>query len=102
MSEQFTQEQQDQLLFMMLIQQHQQIAKMGLGMEKNPVSDQVEKDLKSAKYAIDTLLVLQKYTKGNLTDELREYLDKTVNELRIGYQEATSESENGETESSDS
>lgn len=88
MSQQFTQEQQDQLLFMMLIQQHQQIAKMGLGQEKNPSTGEVEKDLKSAKFSIDTLHVLQKFTKGNLTQELSEYLDKTVKELRVGYQEA--------------
>lgn len=93
MSQQFTQEQQDQLLFMMLIQQHQQIAKMGLGQEKNPSTGEMEKDLKSAKYAIDTLHVLQKFTSGNLPNELREYLEKTLNDLRIGYQQLSDESE---------
>ncbi len=76
---------------MMLIQQHQQIAKMGLGQEKNPATGEMEKDLKSAKYAIDTLLVLQKYTKGNLPKELSEYLEKTLNELRVGYQQLSDE-----------
>ena len=32
-------DQQDQLLFMMLIQQHQQIGMMGLGKLKNPATD---------------------------------------------------------------
>ena len=63
-------DQQQQLLFVMLIQQHQQIAMMGMGKIKNPATDKIERDLKSAKYAIDTLHMLEKYTKGNLPDEL--------------------------------
>ena len=96
MSEQFTQEQQDQLLFMMLVQQHQQIAKMGLGQDKNPATGKIEKDLKAAKYAIDTLHVLQKYTKGNLSSELNEFLDNTLSELKLGYTEAASQEQSGE------
>ena len=38
-------EQQDQLLCMMLIQQHQQIAMMGLGKLQNPATGEMEKDL---------------------------------------------------------
>lgn len=78
-------EQQDQLLFMMLIQQHQQIAMMGMGKIKNPNTDQTERDLKSAKFAIDTLLMLQKFTKGNLPKELKNYLEQTLNNLRLNY-----------------
>lgn len=78
-------EQQEQLLFMMLIQQHQQIGMMGLGKIKNPASDEIEKDLSSAKFAIDTLNVLEKYTKGNLPQELKGYLDQTLTTLRLNY-----------------
>lgn len=80
-------DQQNQLLFMMLIQQHQQIAMMGMGKLKNPNTDKVERDLKSAKFAIDTLLMLQKFTKGNLPKELNQYLDQTLNNLRLNYAE---------------
>lgn len=80
-------EQQQQLLFMMLIQQHQQIAMMGMGKTKNPSTDQVERDLKSAKFAIDTLLMMQEYTKGNLPKELNNYLEQTLNTLRLNYAE---------------
>lgn len=97
MSEQFTEEQQNQLLFMMLIKQHQQIAKMGLGLESNPTTGEVEKDLKSARFAIDTLHMLHRYTKGNLNKELSEFLDSTLNELKVGLENAdsTDTSENG-------
>lgn len=78
-------DQQNQLLFMMLIQQHQQIAMMGMGKLKNPTNDKVEREMKSAKFAIDTLLMLQDYTEGNLPKELKSYLNQTLNNLRINY-----------------
>lgn len=78
-------EQQDQLLLMMLIQQHQQIGMMGLGKIKNPATDKIESDLSSAKYAIDTLNALDKFTKGNLPKELKGYLDQTLTNLRLNY-----------------
>ncbi len=79
------QDQQDQLLFMMLIQQHQQIGMMGLGKLKNPATDSIERDLASAKYAIDTLNVIDKYTKGNLPQELKGFLDQVLTTLRLNY-----------------
>ena len=78
-------DQQDQLLFMMLIQQHQQIGMMGLGKLMNPATNEMEKDLASAKYAIDTLTVIGKYTDGNLPKELKSYLDQTLTTLRLNY-----------------
>lgn len=83
--ENLNEEQQEQLLFMMLIQQHQQIAMMGLGKLQNPATQEMEKDLSSAKYAIDTLAMLKKYTKGNLSDEAGGYLEQTLTTLRMNY-----------------
>ncbi len=78
-------EQQQQLLFMMLIQQHQQIAMMGMGKIQNPTTEKTERDLKSAKFAIDTLLMLQDYTKSNLPEEVKNFLEQTLNTLRLNY-----------------
>lgn len=78
-------EQQQQLLFMMLVQQHQQIAMMGMGKVENPNTGKVERELKSAKFAIDTLVMLQDFTEGNLPDELSNYLTETLNNLRMNY-----------------
>ncbi len=85
-------EQQQQLLFMMLIQQHQQIAMMGMGKVKNPSTDKTERDLKSAKFAIDTLLMLKEYTNNNLPQEVDNYLEQTLNTLRLNYAEEQSDS----------
>lgn len=82
-----SEDQQNQLLFMMLVQQHQQIAMMGMGKIKNPHTDEIERELKSAKFAIDTLIMLQKFTEGNLPKELKGYLDQTLNNLRLNYAE---------------
>jgi len=78
-------EQQQQLLFVMLIQQHQQIAMMGMGKIQNPQTEKTERDLSSAKFAIDTLNMLQKFTKGNLPKEVSEYLEQTLTNLRLNY-----------------
>lgn len=100
-------DQQKQLLFMMLVQQHQQIGMMGLGKLKNPATDTIERDLSSAKYAIDTLNALSDYTKGNLPQELKSYLDQTLTTLRLNYADeakkdaSASESSHGESEEGD-
>jgi hypothetical protein len=80
-----TKEQQQQMLFVMLIQQHQQICMMGLGKLKNPSTDRIERDLSAARYAIDTLAMLQEYTKDNLTSEMAEYLGHVLSTLRLNY-----------------
>ena len=91
----FSKGQQDQLLFMMLVQQHEQIGMMGLGKQKNPATDKIEKDLSSAKYAIDTLSMLERMTKGNLGGELKSYLTNTLSTLRMNYVEEKSKAESG-------
>ena len=78
-------DQQQQLLMMMLIQQHQQIAMIGLGKQLNPATNTTEKDLPSAKFAIDMLTAVDKFTSGNLPDELKGYLTQTLTTLRLNY-----------------
>lgn len=92
-------DQQNQLLFMMLVQQHQQIAMMGMGKIKNPSTDEAERELKSAKFAIDTLRMLQEYTEDNLPKELKNYLNQTLNNLRINYAEEKKKGDDPEQQS---
>lgn len=80
-----SEDQQNQLLFMMLVQQHYQIGMMGLGKIKNPATDKIERDLSSAKFAIDTLLMLKKFTNGNISKELQDYLSQTLSTLQLNY-----------------
>lgn len=83
--EKLTEDQQQQLLFMMLVQQHEQIAMMGMGKLKNPVTNKVERDLQSAKYAIDTLGMIERYTAGNLSKEMEGFLRQTLSTLRLNF-----------------
>jgi len=84
-SQHLTKEQQQQMLFMMLVQQHQEICMMGLGKIKHPSTDKIERDLSAARYAIDTLAMLQAYTQGNLSPEMSEYLGHVLGTLRLNY-----------------
>lgn len=83
--EKLNSDQQQQILLVMLIQQHEQIAQMGMGKIENPQTGKTERDLKSAKFAIDTIVMLEKYTKGNLPKEISSYLTETLNKLRLSY-----------------
>lgn len=99
--EKLNSDQQQQILFVMLIQQHEQIAQMGLGKIENPQTGETERDLKSAKFAIDTIVMLEKYTKGNLPKEISSYLTETLNKLRLSYADEKKKENTAKDESSD-
>lgn len=68
------------------------IASQYLGLVKNPLTDKVEKDLKLAKYTIDSLDVLRDKTKGNLTKEEEELLENMLSNLKLTYVKEQSKS----------
>jgi len=73
------------ILFMQLIIQNQQIAMMAMGKIKNPVSDKIERNLEHAKIYIDTLDMLLTKTKGNLSEYEEKFLTETLKELKLNY-----------------
>jgi hypothetical protein len=73
------------ILFMQLIMQNQQIAMMSMGKIKNPVSDKIERNLEHAKIYIDTLDMLLAKTKGNLSEYEEKFLTETLKELKLNY-----------------
>jgi hypothetical protein len=75
---------------------------MSLGKMKNPATDKIDRDLSSAKYAIDTLKMLEKYTKGNLPQELKGFLDQTLTTLRLNYADESKKGDDSDVESSTS
>ena len=56
-----------------------------LGEMPNPITNQVEKNLKQAKFLIDTLVILRDKTKGNLTKEEDDLLNGSIYELQLRY-----------------
>ncbi len=75
----------NELLFMQLVMQNQQIAMMAMGKLKHPVSDKIERNLELAKISIDTLDMLKIKTKGNLSSYEEKYLDEVLRELKLNY-----------------
>jgi hypothetical protein len=60
-------------------------AVLALGLEKNPHTGQVEKDLDVARFNIDMLALLKEKTKGNLTREEQDFLDMVVGDLQMKF-----------------
>jgi uncharacterized protein YjaG (DUF416 family) len=75
----------NELLFMQLVMQNQQIAMMSMGKLKHPVSDKIERNLELAKISIDTLDMLKIKTKGNLSSYEEKYLEEVIRELKLNY-----------------
>ena len=73
------------ILFMQLIIQNQQIAMMAMGKIKNPVTDKIDRNLDHAKIYIDTLDMLLAKTKGNLSEYEEKFLVETLKELKLNY-----------------
>ena len=60
-------------------------AAMSLGQIKNPMTGEIDLDLKQAKFAIDLLQVLEEKSKGNLTAEEDKSLQDLLYQLRMVY-----------------
>ena len=60
-----------------------------LGGHQDPVSGKTSLNLDLAKQNIDLIAVLQKKTKGNLTDEEERLVEHTLYDLRMKFVEAT-------------
>jgi len=56
-----------------------------LGEMPNPMTNQTEKNLKQAKFLIDTLVILRDKTKGNLSKEEDDLLNGSIYEQQISY-----------------
>ena len=85
----------NEILFMQLVMQNQQIAMMSMGKLKHPVTDKVERNLELAKISIDTLDMLKVKTKGNLSDYEEKFLDEVIRELKLNYVEEANKDQDG-------
>ena len=65
-----------------------------MGKTMSPLTGKVERNLDMAKSSINMLEMLQKKTQGNLTEEEKKILERSLFELRINYVE---ESKKGDT-----
>ena len=77
----------NEILFLQLVMQNQQIAIMSMGKLKHPVTDKIERNLELAKISIDTLDMIKVKTKGNLSEYEGKFLDEVIRELKLNYVE---------------
>lgn len=75
----------NEMLFIQLVLQNQQMAMMSLGKIENPIAGKTEKNLEFAKLSIDTLDMLKEKTKGNLSEYEEKFLDETLREIKLVY-----------------
>ena len=71
--------------FQILVSTFATQAAVALGQMPNPVTNEATEDLEQAKFAIDTLTILEEKTKGNLTEEEGKFLTDLLYQLRMVY-----------------
>ena len=72
-------------LFIHLVNTFVQSAWISLGKVKNPVSDELERNVEQASYYIDLLDMLQAKMKGNLSEWEEQYILHSLSELKLNY-----------------
>ena len=63
-------------------------AVVNLGLEKDPATGLIQKNLPVAQYSIDLLLLLRDKTKNNLTEAEKNYLDAIIQDLQLKFVQA--------------
>ncbi|MBS4035233.1 MAG: DUF1844 domain-containing protein [Ignavibacterium sp.] len=75
----------NEMLFIQLVMQNQQMAIMSLGKLENPIAGKIEKNIEFAKLSIDTLDMIKEKTKGNLSEYEEKFLNETLRELKLAF-----------------
>ena len=81
-------------LFIHLVNTFVQSAWISLGKVKNPVSDELERNLDQASYYIDLLDMLQTKMKGNLSEWEEQYILHSLSELKLNFIDEKKKKEN--------
>lgn len=75
------------LEFMQLVMGLHGSAWMMLGKVANPMTGKMDKNIDGAKATIDTLMMIQRKTMGNLSKEEEKFLSNTIQQLQLNYVE---------------
>ncbi len=63
-------------------------AAIALGIENNPQTGKMEQNIPVAQFNIDLLIQLHEKTKGNLTEDEKQLLEKIIADLQLKFIEA--------------
>jgi hypothetical protein len=75
----------EEAMFLSVIYSFHAAAMQQMGKIANPFTGEIERNLAAARGAIDTLMILQKRTEGNLTDLEERTLNGLIQELQLNY-----------------
>jgi hypothetical protein len=75
----------EEAMFLSVIYSFHAAAMQQMGKVANPLTGEIERNLGTARGAIDTLMVLQKRTAGNLTELEDKTLKMLIQELQLNY-----------------
>ncbi|MGD1048728.1 MAG: DUF1844 domain-containing protein [Candidatus Krumholzibacteriaceae bacterium] len=82
-------------LFRHLIAMFEALALQQLGKLVNPITGNVERDLRQARITIDMLAMIREKTAGNCEQDEKRLLDAVVTELQMNYIDETKRADAG-------
>ncbi|MDP6533111.1 MAG: DUF1844 domain-containing protein [Candidatus Marinimicrobia bacterium] len=85
-------------LFVHLVSTFTQSAWVSMGKIKNPVSEELERNLEQASFYIDLLDMMQTKMEGNLSEWETQFLAHSVSELKLNFIEEKNKKENSKDE----
>ncbi len=85
-------------LFVHLVSTFTQSAWVSMGKIKNPVSEELERNLEQAGFYIDLLDMMQTKMEGNLSEWETQFLAHSVSELKLNFIEEKNKKENSKDE----
>ena len=83
-------------LFVHLVSTFTQSAWISMGKIKNPVSEELERNLEQASFYIDLLDMMQSKMEGNLSEWETQFLAHSVSELKLNFIEEKNKKEETE------
>ena len=89
---------QNELLFMGLLQSFVSSARMQLGKQENPLTGETETNLKEAQFTIDMLEMIGAKTEGNLSDKEQQFLKSSLSKLKMNFVELSIKPDSGKTD----
>jgi hypothetical protein len=98
MSQNIDDRERDTFLFRHLIAMFEALALQQLGKLVNPITGNVERDLRQARITIDMLAMIREKTAGNCEGEEKRILDAVVTELQMNYIDESKHGDGGEPE----
>ena len=75
----------NQMMFVQLVAMFQAAALQQMGKIKNPVTDQIEKNMEQAQLSIDLIDMLKEKTKGNRSPEEERFISGILQDLKLNY-----------------